>query len=186
MARIRKSCISLFIAVALLLQVKANLGLTFPYGLGALVKPESRTYYRLSQLDWTLSQFSWLSGLSTRWRMFSPPPHSNWYYSVWAIDSQGVQSWVPLAGQGHRNFIERNFYDFREVKYQLNIYNKPEALNLLSQHLCGNLRAAGKDVASIRVVLVSRQTLPPDYNFVQQDFYDQQIVTEFGIYPCAA
>lgn len=184
-SRIKKSFISLFIVVTLLLQLKANLGLAFPYGINSLTASDSKLGYRISTFDWALSQFGWLAGLSTRWRMFSPPPHSNWFYSVWAIDSHGEQSWVPLYGQGERNFFERNFFDFREVKYHLNIYNKPEALYLLAQHLCRNLQNSGKDVSSIRVTLVSQQTLPPDYQFVQQDFYDQQIVTEFGIYKCS-
>jgi hypothetical protein len=190
MSRVKKTFVICFIVTVLLLQIKANIGASFPYGIAPLRTFDSKVNYRISTVDWVLSQFSWLAGLSTRWRMFSPPPRSNWYYSVWAIDSEGVQSWVPLYGQGDRNFIERNFLDFREVKYHLNIYNKPAALNLLAQHLCGSFQRKNpsenaKEVQSIRIALVSRQTLPPDYHFLQQEFYDQQIVTEFGIYPCA-
>lgn len=165
--------------------MKANLGVAFPYVAVSTETAQTKLYYQLSRIDWRLSQLSWFAGLSTKWRMFAPPPMSNWYYSVWSINSRGEQNWVPLYGQGERNFFQRNFFDFREVKYHLNIYNKPEALSKLAAHLCLNLRAANQDIQAIRITLVSRQTLPPDDDNYQTGFFADEIVSEFGVYPCS-
>jgi len=182
---LKKFFIGLFIFLSLALQVKANLGLKYPYFAVSEKTSTSNWYYQLARLDWRLGQLAWLTGLSTKWRMFSPPPMSNWYYSVWALNSNGGQEWVPLYAQGERNFWQRNFLDFRETKFQLNIYNKPEALSKLAAHLCIGLKKAKKDVVSIRVALVSRDTLPPENDDGQVDVYGEERVSEFGVYPCA-
>lgn len=141
--------------------------------------------YRFALLVWQLDRIAWFCGLSTHWRMFAPPPKSHWYYSVWAIMDDGSQEWVPLENQGARSWLQRQFLDFREVKFHLNIYNRPEALDAFAQHLCGKLTRNGKRAAAVRFTLLSREILPLRVALEQGEYYGPQTVTEFGTYKCS-
>lgn len=134
---------------------------------------------------WQLDRIAWLLGLSTHWRMFSPPPKTHWYYSVWAVLDSGELKWIPLASQGQRNWPQRQFVDFREVKFHLNLYNRKEPLYAFAQHLCRKEREKHKTIQAVRIALVSRRILSPAEAFKQGSYYGPETTSDFGTYLCS-
>jgi len=94
----------------------------------------SRTNWRILYADWTLDQLAYGTGLKNYWRMFAPVDNFNWHMKFVAIRENGEKELLPLANQIKRNFWERNFIDFREAKFHLNIYKKEHGQRNYAQY----------------------------------------------------
>ncbi|MBI3272952.1 MAG: hypothetical protein HYZ53_28445, partial [Planctomycetes bacterium] len=122
----------------------------------ALSAQELSVHHHVVLADWLLRCYAWAVGLDTKWRMFSPPDRVNWEYRVYGLDAEGRQSFLPLPPQGPRSFWQRNFTDFREAKFELNLYLSHEYQELFAQHLAHDLRARGRAFGRIRIDLAWR------------------------------
>ncbi|MCB0343955.1 MAG: hypothetical protein KDD66_02510 [Bdellovibrionales bacterium] len=193
-SKLRKGLISLFIVFVLGMQVRANVlpplvnaSAVVTSGSAATPRtanPTSAFDARWRYVVWQLDRLSWFLGLATHWRMFAPPPKSHWYYSVWAVMEDGSQKWIQLENQGERSWPQRQFFDFREVKFHLNIYNREEPLNAFAQHLCRKQTNKGWKLRSVRIAMISRPVLSPREAFRQGKYYGPETVTDFGTYQC--
>lgn len=76
-----------------------------------------------------MTQYAHKLGLDNRWQMFGRQSRFNWRFHIYGLYSDGLttRAWLlPDPRQVPRNWIERNLIDFKEGKYQLNIYdNRP-------------------------------------------------------------
>ncbi len=63
-----------------------------------------------------------VTGLDRYWDMFSNLPRFNWWYVIKAEYADGTTVLLPLPRQSERTFLQRHFFDFKEAKFELNIY----------------------------------------------------------------
>jgi len=78
----------------------------------------------------------WIIGLKNHWRQFSPVDRYNWYPIYTAIYQSGEEVLLSLPNQTKRNFIQKNFIDYREAKYELNMHNSPRGQEAYAIYLC--------------------------------------------------
>ncbi len=190
----RRSLISVFAICCIWIQVKANTGIRFPYGL-SLTPPrideapaKGRTVYQLYYLsylaDWTLDHFGWFAGLSTYWRMFDPPPSLNRQLQITANMTDGSQLELPFANHLSRSFLQRNFTDFREAKHEWNLYDNAEGLRQLTQHICHHYSSGERAVTDVRVDIISNKILDPETAQRSGSYYGERQDTPAGVFPC--
>ena len=96
--------------------------------------------YRVQYSEWLIMHYAHLVGLDNRWIMFSRLPRFNWWYVFKAKYSDGTEVVLPLPRQSNRALLER-YFDFREAKFHLNIYNNPSAREAYANQYCINLPA---------------------------------------------
>ena len=94
----------------------------------------------MNRPEWLIMHYAHLVGLDNRWIMFSRLPRFNWWYVFKAKYSDGTEVVLPLPRQSNRALLER-YFDFREAKFHLNIYNNPSAREAYANQYCINLPA---------------------------------------------
>ncbi|HBR14048.1 MAG TPA: hypothetical protein DD723_00690 [Candidatus Omnitrophica bacterium] len=78
----------------------------------------------------------WTAGLRNYWRMFAPVDRFNWQFIITAVYPDGGKERILMPSQQKQNFIEYNFVNFREGKYELNIYNDEKGQAALGKYFC--------------------------------------------------
>lgn len=81
-----------------------------------------RLGYRLRQLGWLDRTYAYYAGLDARWQMFGRLHRYHWWSVVKAEYADGTRVTLPLPNQSPRTFWERFLFDFKEIKFQLNLY----------------------------------------------------------------
>src|SRR5262245_58435893 len=66
-------------------------------------------------------------GLDNRWTMFGHKSRFNWWYFIKGQYRNGDAIVLPIEGQVSRTFWQHNLFDFKEAKFQLNIYQSKPA-----------------------------------------------------------
>jgi hypothetical protein len=149
-----KSLISLFVVMNILAILRSNR----PSWAGHAVESTAESafgplaVYRLRYTGWLIDRYAHLSGLNNRWEMFSHQSRFNWWYGIQGVTPDGTVVELNLPLVGERTFAERNFFDFREAKYHLNLYPNPDLRHRYGRYLC-------RALARVRV---------PDHGRVQQ------------------
>ena len=90
-----------------------------------------------TRISW-IDLYAYTTGLDSRWQMFITMFHFRSWYKIeakFANDPIKKLFNLPIQ-QNDRSFIERNFYDFREVKFFVNIYQIPFELDRYGKYLC--------------------------------------------------
>jgi hypothetical protein len=85
---------------------------------------------------WLVMQYAHLTGLDNQWRMFSHNSRFNWRFLIRADYTDGSQVVLPLPRQSRRTFWQWLLVDFKEAKFHLNIYSKPQGRVAYSRYLC--------------------------------------------------
>ena len=67
--------------------------------------------------------------------MFAHNSHFNWWYVVKAQYADDAIVVLSMPDHGPRTFWQRNFFDFREAKLDLNIYSSILGRNAYSSYL---------------------------------------------------
>ena len=140
---LRKSLILVFIVWCLTVQLQANFDIQSPIKVPVLARA------------------AWLASLTPKWHMFTNPLKYKWHFSIWAVMPDRTQLYLPLYPDPPRSFWQEHFTDFREDKFELNLYQAPWQLKIVAQHFCQRLAAQGTAPEEIRVVLVWQMMLPP-------------------------
>jgi hypothetical protein len=110
--------------------------------------------YTFRRAGWMVQQYAYAVGLDNRWIMFGRQSRFNWRFLFSGVHADGTASLLPLPRQGPRSFFERNFLDFREAKFHLNIYSSPELIEAYGRHLCrAHPAAGGAAVQAVRIEL---------------------------------
>ncbi len=122
----------------------------------------------LSPVLFHVGRAGWIIGIDTRWRMFSPPDKRNWRFRYDIVDANGAVIPYVLPVREARTFWQRNFIDFRDVKFELNIYGSKPAQQLFAQHLCDKFRQRGSSPVEVRMFLEWRPIAGPDGTLLDQ------------------
>ena len=165
---IKFTFISLFIILSIWIMVSANIGLDLPQIFPTKYSPDdpdqiiSRINWNIRYADWMIDHIGFGMGLKNYWRMFAPVDRFNWYMKFIAIHENGDEKLLPLASQMDRNVWERNFVDFREAKFHLNIYSNKRGQEFYARYLCRKHSDSRNPITSIRIDLDSKNILSPE------------------------
>src|SRR5438309_3635287 len=92
--------------------------------------------YRFRLNEWYVQQYAHLTGLDNQWQMFGRQSRFNWWFVIKAVYAGPKIVNLPLPLQSERTFWQRIFFDFREAKYQLNLYPSPALREAYAHYLC--------------------------------------------------
>lgn len=82
--------------------------------------------WRLGLIPFAVHWYSHKAGLDNRWEMYSSLHRFDWTLVAVGIDREGQAVLLPEPMQVPRTWWQRRITDFREAKFQLNIYQWPE------------------------------------------------------------
>ncbi|KXK25746.1 MAG: hypothetical protein TR69_WS6001001553 [candidate division WS6 bacterium OLB20] len=115
----------------------------------------------ISNFNWAMSTSGWLLGMTTTWRMFSPVDRQNWYLRTTLTYEDGGTSELPNPLTTDRSLLQRNLFDYREAKFQLNSYARDEIYQMYGDYLCRQHSADGRNVEEVEFSLDSVSIKPP-------------------------
>lgn len=125
----------------------------------------AQTTYHLQQTEWYVRRYAHIVGLDNKWQMFGHLSRFNWWYVIkgrYGQENNLTEVLLPLPSQSPRSFFERNFIDFKEAKFELNIYRDLEAKKTYSRYLCRSFaQNNGKSIDSITWDLEYQMILDP-------------------------
>ena len=73
-----------------------------------------------SKIGILFTSYGELVGLGTRWLMFILQDKYNWSYLIKAKYADSSEIILPIPRQGKRSFLQREFFDFKDAKFQYN------------------------------------------------------------------
>lgn len=152
MSRSKRRILSCFIALNLFTVLWMNRPVPLIEGgdalLGRYLSPLSAHYVRL--VGWYIHRYAHLTGLDNRWQMFGEQSRFNWWYVIKARYEDLEPRVLPLPFQSERSFVQHLFFDFKETKFHLNLYPRPEARKAYARYLCRQYPVyAGRSITSV-------------------------------------
>lgn len=82
--------------------------------------------WRLSHLPYWAHVYGHKVGLDNKWDMYSRLHRFDWWLVSVGVDRDGNSVLLPEPFQSQRTWWQSTFVDFREAKFYLNIYDRPE------------------------------------------------------------
>jgi hypothetical protein len=183
MDHLAKAAASLFIV----LNIVTVLFVHRPTGLGselmaAVRKRSPIAAHRIELAAWHILRYAHLSGLDNRWVMFSRQTRYRWWYAITGLyaDNYRTETVVlPLPLQSDRSFLQRYFFDAKEGKFHLNIYNDLVAKEAYSRYLSRRFPTHdGIPIRSIVFELKRQAILSPTEASVRQQYLDPIVETQ--------
>lgn len=95
---------------------------------------DRKAYYSF-YCSWLIKRYAHLSGLDNRWEMFGRQSRFNWEFIIKGQYGDSKPIVLPLPLQSKRTFLQKHFFDFREVKFHLNLYPSSRARGSYSSFL---------------------------------------------------
>ena len=136
---VKKFFISLFILLNIFTVFYANR----PVPIGEIGKNKLKEVLHpssLGNMNSTIGLFftsyGELVGLGTRWLMFILQDKYNWSYLIKAKYDDSSEAILPIPRQGKRSILEREFFDFKDAKFQYNFRYRPYAKEHYASYLC--------------------------------------------------
>lgn len=137
--------------------------------------------YRLRWVEWALRWGAHLSGLDNKWQMYGLQSRFTWRYEIIATYGDGAREieWLlPLPRQSQRTLWQRLIVDFKEAKFDLNIYNDPLARETYAHYLARQYAEhQGLRLQRIRYDLKYRYILPPMVAVQEQQLFEDWVET---------
>jgi hypothetical protein len=122
-----------------------------------------------------------LSGLDNKWQMYGLQSRFTWRYEIIATYSDGAQQieWLlPLPRQSQRTLWQRLVVDFKEAKFDLNIYNDSLARETYAHYLARQFpEHQGCTLQRIRYDLKYQYILPPAVAVKEQQLLEDWVET---------
>ena len=145
--------------------------------------------YQARLATWRWQQYAYFSGLDNKWQMFGYQSRFNWWYDIRAVYSDGdreEQVLLPLPNQSARTIAEKFLYDFKERKFELNIYLNEPARECYSRYLARQYpEHNGLQIQSVRWHLAYQNILPPQEAVEKKQLHDPhcyvQLLNDFEI-----
>lgn len=143
--------------------------------------------YRLSVANWRWQQYAHLAGLDNVWQMFGKQSYFNWRYDIRGVYGSGEAArtvLLPLPGQSERTLAQRYLVDFRERKFELNIYRSDFARKAYMRYLARQHPVhEGLPLSEIRWKVAFQNILPPAEAVKQQKLVsDEWHEIDYGRY----
>lgn len=139
------------------------------------------------KIDQSIRHAGWVVGLENRWRMFSLRVRSNWYMNISILRQDGTKEkvLVPFSYGVHRNFWQRNITDFREDKFQVNIYNSVQGKSLYAKYLCRKYHQKENPVVLVEYKVDFQDIPSPEKTKVEGYYQDRQFFPDYlGNFEC--
>ena len=103
-----------------------------------------------------------LVGLGARWLMFILQDKYNWKYLIKAEYADSSEIILPIPRQGNRSILQREFFDFKDAKFQYNFNYRPYAKEHYASYLCRKYPFYnGAKIKSIIFELYKQNVLEP-------------------------
>ena len=127
-----------------------------------------------------------LAGLGTRWLMFILQDKYNWSYLIKAKYSDSSEIVLPIPRQGKRTFLQREFFDFKDAKFQYNFNYRPYAKEHYASYLCRKYPIYnGAKIKSITFELYKQNILEPKEADKRKRYLEPVIKKETaGVFNC--
>ncbi len=136
---IKRFLISLFVLLNIFTVIYVNRPIPIKETQGSKLKeilhPSSLDHMR-SATRIFFTGYGELVGLSTRWLMFVLQDRYNWSYLIKAKYEDSSEVILPIPRQGKRTILEREFFDFKDTKFQYNFNYRPYAKEHYASYLC--------------------------------------------------
>lgn len=117
--------------------------------------------HKVRFIAWLIRRYAHLVGIDNRWQMFSTLHRFNWWYVVSAKYKDSGSITLPIPMQSKRTFLEKEFIDFKEAKFYLNIYNNALGREAYAHYLCRQYpKLDGSPIESIIYELNYQNILP--------------------------
>ncbi len=128
-----------------------------------------------------------LVGLGTRWLMFILQDKYNWKYIIKARYEDSSEVVLPIPRQGNRTFLQREFFDFKEAKFQYNFKYRPYIKEHYASYLCKKFSVNNSSrIKSIIFELYKQNILDPKEAEKQNRYLEPIIRKEIaGVFNCS-
>ena len=136
---IKRFIISLFILLNILTILYVNRPVSVKEIQGSKLKEilhSSSLDHMTSGIGLFFTNYGQLVGLGTRWLMFVLQDKYNWSYLIKARYSDSSEVILPIPRQGKRLILQREFFDFKDAKFQYNFNYRPYAKEHYASYLC--------------------------------------------------
>lgn len=190
-SKLQTILINLFILLSTWVMITTNLNLQAPKFYPSLYPPNnpdhiiSKINWYLDRFHWSINRIGWIVGLKNYWRMFSPVDRFNWYMIFTAVYQNGQEEKLPLPHQTPRSSLQRNFTDYREAKFFLNIYLNKSAQSYYADYLCRSFQDSNNPINWIKINLRSQNILSPQTAKRRGIFLESRIDSrDWGSYKC--
>lgn len=119
--------------------------------------------YKLNLIGWKITKYAHFVGLDNRWQMFGRQTRFNWWYVIKAKYANSKEVILPLPGQSPSSFLRKEFIDFKEAKFYLNIYSRAFQREIYARYLCRKFPThENSTIKSIIYELNWQNILPPE------------------------
>lgn len=181
--RWKRLIISCFVVLNVLTIARANVpdcvGEYVTRWIEAYEKTSPATAYRIKNLGWRWRQYGYNAGIDNRWTMFGYQSRWNWWYDIRAIYSDGNSEHsvlLPLPNQSSRTLAQKQIFDLKERKFELNLYGNAVAREAYARYLARQYPThEGMPIKSIRWYLGTQGILPPDEAIAKQSLYTEEV-----------
>lgn|SRR3989338_1450243 len=150
----------------------------FPQKKIQYLKENASSYY-LTYFKWLVQNYAYYVGLNNQWIMFGRQSRFNWWYTIKAKYNNGEEVILPLPRQSKRTFFQKFFVDFKEVKFQNNIYESPKSLWAYAHYLCEKY-PQNKDRKIVSILyqlnwqnIISREEASRSGRYLEPNIYNQ-------------
>ncbi|MGE4132574.1 MAG: hypothetical protein AB7F86_13105 [Bdellovibrionales bacterium] len=135
----------------------------FAFNLLAITISNRTDWFPNSSVIYYIRMYSYWTGLDARWEMFSYMYRDDWRLIFKArLKGQHEDTVLPLALQSKRTFMDQWFFDFKDAKIRLNLYNQTEARAIYEKYLCRTFaKLYEQPIDYIACDLESVKILPP-------------------------
>lgn len=136
--------------------------------------------HKIRYVTWLIRRYAHLVGIDNRWQMFSKLHRFNWWYVISAKYKNFEPITLPLPRQSKRSFLEKEFIDFKEAKFHLNIYKNEVGREAYARYLCRQFpELDGSPIKSIIYELNYQNILPIQEARKQKRTQEQKINNMF-------
>ena len=162
----RKFLISLFILLNIFTVIYVNRPLPVKDTEGSKLKGilhSVRAENSQGFFDLLFTGYGNFVGLGTRWLMFILQDKYNWSYLIKARYADSSEVLLPVPRQGKRSILQREFFDFKDAKFQYNFNYRLYAKEHYASYLCRKYPIYnGSKVRSIVFELSKQNILEPN------------------------
>jgi len=186
--RTKKIGISIFIFSVIWIQISINSSIYVIQFFAHAELMNSFISYPVSiiqSVDIKLKKLGRFTGLDTYWRMFAPPNKVNWYYKFQGtLDDSKTILLLNTENRKHAGFIKRNFINFREDKFEHNLYRSKSWQHAYAIYICRLAKKFHPNLVKVSLYSNWKVMRPVEHASPGNMFYPQEGFRLIDHYEC--
>ena len=124
-----------------------------------------------------IMQYAPCIGITGNWRMFTSLERHNWWVVIKGVYKGSKEVILPLSLQSKRTFMETYFYDFREVKFIIILFNEKYRQKRYAVYLCRKFQDyEGRKIEQIIYELYKQEKYRPQEAY-KNGYYIKPVIT---------